>query len=731
MVASEEAPPAPGIRQEIIGIALLMLALLLGPALVSYQVNNGQLMGPVGRALAMGAFELLGLGSYLLAAALVLAAIRTFSGRNLSLRSLRSFAYGVASLLVTALLHLVLPFRFSGVAAGGLCGEFVGEVLRALLSTAGSIVVSAAGLLLCLVAAAEFSVVAAVRRLLSQVRAARAEQKEAEAKESGDEPERREPKFTKESGRNKEVGEAEESREPKFTKEPARKPVVAATPEPLAEPPSPVDAPEPRIVRTEPPPKVKEPPAPRRPEGGFSLPDLALLQSEAADARPLDQEPMKEMARRLKDALEQYDVIGAVDEIHPGPVITMYEFIPQPGTRLSKIESLPDDLAMALRATRVRVSLLPGRGAVGVEIPNPEREMVILRDILQDQVFARSASKLTLGLGKDIVGRPVAVDLATMPHLLIAGATGTGKSVCLNTILMSLLYNATPDDVKLILIDPKAVELNIYENIPHLLLPTVTDPRQAAQSLRWAVEEMERRYGLISEAGVRSLDAYNRKQADSQKKLPYVVIVIDEFADLLMAAPKEVEWSVCRLAGKARAAGIHLVVATQRPSVDVITGLIKANFPVRIAFQVAQKEDSKVILGGSGAETLLGKGDMLLRDAGGNLRRLHGAYVSVEEVEKVVESLRAQGQPVYDMEILRPGDADQTGDGQGDEDPKYREAVALVLQTRLGSASMLQRRLQVGYNRAAKMIERMEAEGLVGQADGAKPREVLARAAAP
>jgi S-DNA-T family DNA segregation ATPase FtsK/SpoIIIE len=295
---------------------------------------------------------------------------------------------------------------------------------------------------------------------------------------------------------------------------------------------------------------------------------------------------------------------------------------------------------------------------------------------------------------------------------------------------MSLLFNATPDDVRMILIDPKAVELNIYERIPHLLLPAVTDPRQAAQALRWAVEEMERRYGLISEAGVRSLDAFNKKQADVKNKLPYIVIVIDEFADLLMAAPKEVEWSVCRLAGKARAAGIHLVVATQRPSVDVITGLIKANFPVRVAFQVAQKEDSKVILGGSGAETLLGKGDMLLRDAGGNLRRVHGAYVSVEEVEKVVDFLRAQGQPVYDMDILKPREAEEGGaGGQEDEDPKYREAVALVLQTRLGSASMLQRRLQVGYNRAAKMIERMEVDGLVGPADGAKPREV--RVSAP
>jgi DNA segregation ATPase FtsK/SpoIIIE, S-DNA-T family len=701
MVASKEEAASLAPRQEVIGISLLAMAVLLGPSLVSHQVGDGTLMGPVGRSLASASFELLGLGGYALVAALVLVALRVFSGRGAGLRGLRAVAYVGTAVFGTVLLHLAIPFRFDGVAAGGLCGEFFGEVLRALLSTAGSLVVSLSGVLLCLVATSEISVVGLTRKVIAQARAARAEDKDEDGPE---EPEAREPKFV--------VATAKKE-----------------APEPKAE--KPLDAPEPRIVRSDPLPKPKEGRAPRRPEGDFSLPDVALLSVEDQPAVQLDQEPMKEMARRLKDALEQYDVHGAVEEIHPGPVVTMYEFVPEPGTRLSKIESLPGDLAMALKATRVRVALLPGKGAVGVEIPNPEREKVMLKDILMDAVFARSSSKLALGLGKDIAGHPVAVDLAMMPHLLIAGATGTGKSVCLNSILMSLLYNATPDDVRLILVDPKAVELNIYERIPHLLLPAVTDPRAAAQALRWAVEEMERRYGLISEAGVRSLDAFNKKQSDAKQKLPYIVIVIDEFADLLMAAPKEVEWSVCRLAGKARAAGIHLVVATQRPSVDVITGLIKANFPVRIAFQVAQKEDSKVILGGSGAETLLGKGDMLLRDAGGNLRRIHGAFVSVEEVEKVVEFLRAQGNPVYDMEILKPREAEEGGMGADDEDPKYREAVALVLQTRLGSASMLQRRLQVGYNRAAKMIERMEVEGLVGPADGAKPREVFARAAAP
>jgi S-DNA-T family DNA segregation ATPase FtsK/SpoIIIE len=481
----------------------------------------------------------------------------------------------------------------------------------------------------------------------------------------------------------------------------------------------------------------------------YEPPSLSFLDYTEQGQKDLDRKAMLDLATRLELTLADYAVKGRVAAIHPGPVVTMYEFVPAPGIKLSKITALSNDLAMALEALRVRiVAPIPGKAAVGIEVPNRGRETVFLKEILADETFLHAKTKLTMALGKDISGQPVCVDLAKMPHLLVAGTTGSGKSVSVNGMVCSLLYNASPDDVKMIMIDPKMLELSIYEGIPHLLLPVVTDPKKANLALRWAVEEMERRYELISKSGVRDLNGYNKKietqlaQIEAEQlemfgdkdydlsgrptKLPYIVVLIDEFADLMMVAAKEVEISVARIAQKARAAGIHLILATQRPSVDVITGLIKANFPSRIAFQVASRIDSRTILDAQGAENLLGMGDMLFTDRGQALRRIHGPLITDVEIHRIVEHLKRQGKPIYDMEILKPRvDEDEEVQEEDMSDELYDQAVRLVVDSRQASISMVQRKLRIGYNRSARMIERMEREGIVSSPDGAKGREVL------
>jgi DNA segregation ATPase FtsK/SpoIIIE, S-DNA-T family len=547
-------------------------------------------------------------------------------------------------------------------------------------------------------------------------------------------------------------------------------------------------------------------------KGDYQLPGTEMLEYLPPQAQDnMDKQALYDMAERLEQAMSNYGVRGKVKEIHMGPVVTMYEFAPAPGTRTGKIQNLEKDLAMALEAQAVRiVAPIPGKAVVGVEVPNRSRETVYLKEILQDACFTGATSKLQVALGKDIKGAPVSVNLAKMPHLLVAGTTGSGKSVAVNGMITSILYNASPEEVRFIMVDPKMLELSIYEGIPHLLLPVVTDPKKANLALRWAVDEMERRYELLAKTGVRDIAGYNTKieallkgESDAKKtaeaaahakkirvviagpdgteqevdldadaeislddangvvaaeapsdedlsdaaakiqafveakaaeplprKLPYIVIVIDEFADLMMVAPKDVETSVARIAQKARAAGLHLILATQRPSVDVITGLIKANFPSRIALQVASKIDSRTVLDTSGAETLLGNGDMLFSDRGTKLRRIHGAFLADDEVHRVVDFLKTQAKPVYDMDILKPReeDADAEGGGGADDfhDDYYDQAVAIVCETRQASVSYIQRRLQIGYNRAARLVEHMEREGIVGAANGAKPREVLA-----
>ncbi|HLV60348.1 MAG TPA: DNA translocase FtsK, partial [Fredinandcohnia sp.] len=564
-------------------------------------------------------------------------------------------------------------------------------------------------------------------------------------------------------------------------------PAIVAEPEPA--PPAPAPAPEPPAPEKEAPAPVIELPraaakAKRSDspfdlivsENGFSLPPLALLDvPREEDARPLDEAQLHATAQRLRQKLEDFGIRGQVERIRPGPVVTMYEFAPAPGVKISRIQGLADDLAMALEALRVRiVAPIPGRGVVGIEVPNAKRETVYLRDVLEHDAFRKSRSKLTLGIGKDIEGMPYVADLAKMPHLLIAGTTGSGKSVAVNAMIVSLLYKATPEEVRFIMVDPKMLELSIYEGIPHLLLPVVTDPRKAALALRWAVDEMERRYALLAENGVRDLAGYNRlvrerqKSAapsteavgetrkvlvidvekgetveeeavveaqapaeDAPKPLPYLVIIIDELADLMMVASKEVETYIARIAQKARAAGIHLMVATQRPSVDVVTGLIKANFPSRISFLLRSRTDSMTILDSNGAEKLLGMGDMLiLPPSSHHLQRVHGALVTETEIKRIVDHLKAQGAPVYDESILK--EPEEEGDGAVDEDDLsdelYDQAVAIVSEMKRVSISMLQRKMRIGYNRSARMIERMEREGIVGPADGAKPREVLINA---
>jgi S-DNA-T family DNA segregation ATPase FtsK/SpoIIIE len=507
--------------------------------------------------------------------------------------------------------------------------------------------------------------------------------------------------------------------------------------------------------------------APARP---LELPSTELLAPPPTARVGFDEAQLRATADRLIQTLTDYSIDGRVMEIHPGPVVTTYEVLPAAGTKLSKIVRLSDDLAMSLEASKVRiVAPIPGKGRVGFEIPNAVRQTVFFREMVETEAFQKLGGALPVALGKDVVGAPFYADLATMPHLIVAGATGAGKSVGLNVMLTSLLYKRGPEDVRLLMIDPKMVELAVYDGIPHMLLPVVTDMKKATLALRWVVDEMERRYHLFAQTGSRNITTYNERVAkalaedkplrgadgpvrmkqtgttvavgegeahpspERPQKLPYILAVVDEFADLIMVAGKDIEAAVARLAQKARAAGIHVILATQRPSVDVITGMIKANFPARIAFKVSQRVDSRTILDQQGAEHLLGRGDMLILPPGASdLRRVHCAFVSEDEVQKVTDHWRAQGQPTYDEDILKPRDDEE--EGGGDNGPaeikvpqeKYERAVNLVITSRKCSVSYVQRYLGIGYNVAARIVDKMEREGIVGPPKGpGKEREVL------
>lgn len=509
-------------------------------------------------------------------------------------------------------------------------------------------------------------------------------------------------------------------------------PVVAVS-QPQAKPLPADNSAEPQVhepVRRETSPSSEEKEFALRPlsSGAYRLPSLSLLDENTKKDQDIDREHYLEVSKILVAKLQDFGVQGTVEGISPGPVVTTYEFAPAAGIKITKIVSLADDLAMALRVDRVRiVGSIPGKAALGIEIPNPIRNTVFLRDILLSREYRDAKSLLSLGLGFDVIGTPVIADLARMPHLLIAGATGAGKSVAINAFIASILFKATPEDVRLLMIDPKRIELSVYEGIPHLLHPVVVEPKMASRALIWAVREMERRYRLLEEFRVKSYDSYNQV---ADEKLPYIVIIVDELADLMMVASKDVETSIARLAQMARAAGMHIMLATQRPSVDVLTGLIKANFPTRISFKVSSKVDSRTILDGSGAEHLLGMGDMLFLPPGAaKLQRIHGAFISEQETERIISFLKEQGSAEYDESVMQVVEetGEENGEGDVEYDAKYDEAVAVVTETGQASISMVQRRLRVGYNRAARMIEVMEKEGIVGPADGSRPREVLVR----
>jgi len=750
-----------GRRQDVLAILALTATVLLTLALVSYDALNGtaNLVGPVGHRFARAVMLAFGLVAWILPLEGGLLTWRLFRRRS-ALLGLATVASTLVLVVIGAALgHLLIePQAVWGASPGGAVGELLGEVLRSLLGFYGTVIIGFAILGTAIILRTPWTLEEAARAFArighgawAKVRGIFVALREAwaEAREIHDEEVRAsQPRIM---GMHYDREEAESA--PAAT-------VVTAAPIPKAQTSKPSLTDGPTIVA---PKETKQKPLeistrPKRSHRDFQLPPTSLLDQPNASEIHVDADALRENAELLTEKLAAYGVRGRVDEIHPGPVVTMYEFEPQSGTKVSKIAGLADDLAMALAAQKVRiVAPIAGKARVGFELPNDLRQTVHLREIVEDRRWELQSGALPMALGKDIAGQPVYVDLARMPHLLVAGATGSGKSVALNVMLTSILAKKTPDEVRMLMIDPKVVELQVFDGIPHMLLPVVTDMKKAALALRWAVDEMERRYQVFADAGTRNIDTYNRRvdrvlrgdlslekfmpkrkgkvsaqdtngreilldptdgeAADAEnfepEKLPSVVVVVDEFADLMMVAAKDVEACIARLAQKARAAGIHVILATQRPSVDVITGMIKANFPARIAFKVAQRQDSMTILGRSGAEHLLGMGDMLMIPPGsGDLHRVHAAYVSEEEVRSVCDFLREQGDPEYQEEILKP--REDEGFGSESDDPLYDKAVTVVANAGYCSISHVQRQLSVGYNKAAKLVEQMEQQGVVG-----------------
>jgi S-DNA-T family DNA segregation ATPase FtsK/SpoIIIE len=762
---------------EVAGVALFASALIWLIALASYDPNDpvwffstgtdempSNFVGRVGAFLAELSFQLVGYGSYLMPALIVIAGWHYFWCREVDAIYTKMIGAVLALACTSAFMSLALGSVDLGersFRAGGYLGDFVATWLAEYLSRMGSIIVILTFLFVAVILATQFSfgrlfslIFSAVRTTLARgwqsFRAWSVERRKAR--------QRREviAKHVKRGTTSPEVLKAAAERgargDPAALKSKARMPATlddddevvdeenaprqaAAVPRPT--PPvvqkrggRPVAAP---LPLSDPEPRT---PAERR-LSGYTLPPPALLDPAKAE-RKIDERELMEAARLLEEKCREFAVEGAVVQIHPGPVVTTFEFKPDAGVKYSKVTSLADDLCLAMQAESVLIERIPGKSTVGIQIPNPNREAISLRELLESDVYQRSASKLTLALGKTIHGEPFMADLAAMPHLLIAGSTGTGKSVGLNAMLTSILYRATPDDVRLIMIDPKRLELGMYEEIPHLLTPVVVDPKKAANALRWAVREMEERYKTLAAFGVRNIEQYNRnmrqlievkemlENGEPPRLLPFIVVVVDELADLMMVAGNEVEESIARLAQMARAVGIHLILATQRPSVDVITGLIKANLPSRISFRVSSKIDSRTILDGNGAEQLLGKGDMLfLPPASSQKVRLHGPYISEQESARLASFLRKQGKPVFNEEITAEDKKGAPEDLEFEKDELYDEAARIVVSSGQVSISYLQRKMRIGFSRAARLVDMMEAEGIVSPATGGKPREVL------
>ena len=768
---------------EFLGVALFATALIWLISLASYTAadpvwffNTGSELPPANFAGRIGAFvgelsyQLFGYSAYLIPLVLVVIGWHYFWCRSMDAAYTKLAGAVLLFSCVSSFLALAfgtLDVGGKSFRAGGYVGDRLAIVLAEYLNRTGSIILILTLLFLAIILSTQFSFgrlfsslsqVARDRWVAMRVTVAKRRDEQQRAKQ-------RQEVLKKHLGKEAQ-GQGAKATPPALVKPAAPTPPVAvpaATVTPArsktaamvsaaaaalkAASSKPTPPPIKRLPAT-----IKEPGLPlaepdkspiERKKGAFTLPPYALLDAPKAE-RKIDERELMDGARLLEEKCREFSVEGSVVQIHPGPVVTTYEFKPDAGVKYSKITGLADDLCLAMQAESVIIDRIPGKSTVGIQIPNPNREQISLRELLESETYKRAPSKLTLAMGKTIHGEPFLSDLATMPHLLIAGSTGAGKSVSVNAMITSILMRATPDDVRFIMVDPKRLELGMYEDIPHLLTPVVMDPKLAANALRWAVREMEERYKTLAAFGVRNIEQYNRNvramQAEKNgetllddkgnelKTLPFIVVLIDELADLMMVAGNEVEESIARLAQMARAIGIHLVLATQRPSVDVITGLIKANLPARISFRVSSKIDSRTILDGNGAEQLLGKGDMLyLPPASSRFVRLHGPYISEQESARLASFLRKQGRPTYDITVT----ADEKGNTQEhaefDKDELYDEASRIVVSSGQASISYLQRRLRIGFSRAARLVDMMEMDGLVSQAVGGKPREVLVK----
>ncbi|WP_310601068.1 DNA translocase FtsK 4TM domain-containing protein [Desulfobulbus sp.] len=708
-MAQQDSKKGGGKRQEVLALLLLFLTLFFFIALISYlvpllgseparQAPAANWCGAIGFYSAHYLFSFLGLIGFFPIVLLGYALVATLLSRTATDR-LPAIVAGISGIMLSSsglfgsVEQLAVPSAF--VAPGGYLGTLVWRLLSGAIGNAGTMLVLVLVLLLSLMAAVRFSPLGLSRRSRPRL---------ASPAEMPSEP--RTPAVKMQASRVRKQTEETASAQDE-------------TPPPVH------DA---RQASEQPAVRERKHAVKTDAKGPYKMPPLSLLDRRADEDVELSREHYYEVSATLTSKLQDFGVQGTVAGISPGPVVTTYEFSPAPGVKINRIVTLADDLAMVLRVDRVRiVGSIPGKAAIGIEIPNPVRKTVYLRDILTTPEYQEASSLLTLALGFDVIGQPVVANLARMPHLLIAGATGAGKSVAINAFIASILFRATPEEVRLLMIDPKRIELSVYDDIPHLLHPVVVEAKMASRALLWAVREMERRYRLLEERRVKSFASYNQV---AEEKLPAIVVIVDELADLMMVASKDVETSIARLAQMARAAGMHIILATQRPSVDVLTGLIKANFPTRISFKVSSKVDSRTILDGSGAEHLLGMGDMLFLPPGAaKLQRIHGAFISEQDTDRLVAYLKTQGTAEYDESVLHGiEETSESVDGGSEEyDEKYDEAVAVVTETGQASISMVQRRLRVGYNRAARMIEIMEKEGIVGPADGSRPREVLVR----
>jgi DNA segregation ATPase FtsK/SpoIIIE, S-DNA-T family len=748
---------------EAVGILLLLVGVLCALSLASYNprdpnlfsVTTGEAASPLnwigrfGADLSAALYAILGFAAWAVPLALLLWGWRRFWQRPFANPGSKAAGFLLLFLSIPALLSIVLGRRelFGEEAeAGGIVGRAFAEAARTRLGTTGAVLLTSTLFLLAIPLATQVSLGEVFLGLrvrlaafLSRANVGWVRRRDQKTKER-----LRRTVVAKHLEKAKQEGvtleevpfSAEDS--PPFLRElpgPGKFSLTKAAPAPK------------KMAVATPSGKKKPDPQQRLPlvVAGYTYPPCSLLEKREKSDQ-VDRKLLAETGRMIASKCAEFGVEGEIVEYHPGPVVTTYEFRPAAGIKVNQVMGLSEDLALALSAEAVRIERLPGRASVGIEVPNPGGgEIIGLRDVAESEKFQRSPSLLTLGLGKDIHGEPVVDDLRAMPHLLIAGTTGSGKSVGINALLTSILFKARPDQVKLILIDPKMVELEVYENLPHLLTPIITDPRKAAYALKWAVGIMEERFQTLSEVGqVRNAEQYNAAIRDPEtiarvraehpddpdlklEPMELIVIVIDELADLMMTAPKEVEEAIVRLAQKARAVGIHLVVATQRPSVDVLTGIIKANLPSRIAFKVSSKIDSRVILDGNGAERLLGRGDMLFLPPGtSRLRRVHGAFVSIQETGSLVKFLRKQAKPHYNEDVIKEPVETTRRDDAGDEtDPLYDEAARLVVREKMASISFLQRRMGVGFSRAGKLIDMMSRDGLLGPPRGSKPREVL------